>query len=150
MTTQPKAQTCVHGTDKNHIPGTVSWPSLLPRMDWKCSCPDYLQEVSFRNLRPLWILYLAPLSWSLSHCRNFFVSNCSIFLEISKIFQSCVLPPGHAGAFHQDHCQMVRHVLEMPKSHEVFKRTEERFYPYTQAVGNNKTNHLILMAALSQ
>lgn len=102
--------------------------------------------------RPLWILYLAPLSWSCSHCRNLFVSNFSIFPKIRKISQSCVLPPGHAGDFHQDHCQMVRHVLilEMPKSHEVFKSIEERFYPYTQAVGDNRTNHLLLMTALSQ
>lgn len=35
---------------------------------------------------------------------------------MKKIFQGFVLPPGHAGAFHQDHCQAVRQVLilEMP------------------------------------
>lgn len=85
-------------------------------------------------------------------CRNLPVSNVSIYPEIRKIFQSCVLPPGHAGTFHQDHCQTVSHVLilEMTKSHEVFKSIEERFYPYTQAAGDNKINHMLLMTALSQ
>lgn len=101
-TTQPKAQTSVHGTDKNHISGTVPSQTclkasqnvlkevLVPRQH----VPDYLQEVSFGNLR-------------LGHCRPcirllsveigltveaFLSQTFQFFLKLERFFKAVFFP----------------------------------------------------------
>lgn len=135
-----------------HIKRTAGvWPPgprLCPRSDlWEPKPEPLVRPIS-----------LALLSSSWPHCRSCFLSNFSILFEIKKIFQGFILPPDHAGAFQPGSLSNSKARFSSenayapiwhPKNYKVFgKHIEERFYPWVQAVGKNKTSYLLHTSAL--